>query len=302
MPLAEERIMQAIYEAAGGRNSSLQQPTRARLGHPVTGLVAVPIAEADYPGQVWLHGAGESSPLQDNSSDQRENAPAEVFTALLKKNTLPENLIKFGTWVRLISVGDILEVDDLDGVAAEEYLFGVPPTAPVVSRPENFDYGLLRPTDPPSMRVQISGATYNLGGTLYDVQTVISDDLTAYLSSLSAGQAVAVQVTLDPTISALIVTAGSAFTDERDRDTGQHNHAALFENYPDTVPFDEFNKGWVVLYQGMQTVQAQDIYARAELYSKDQSQALTMADIASRIVTSDGEVVVSDGDIVFTEP
>lgn len=264
----EKQIAQTIFVSGGGESSELRQPSRARLGHPVTGQIFIPLADADYAGQIWLHEIGEASPLQDNDSGQRENSPSAIFTALLKKNTIPENLIKFGTQVRLKVVDNILEVDDLDGITAEEYLVGTPQQT-VLTSLEQIDFALLRPTDPPSGRCIVSGGLYFLDGTAYLVPDLLTSDLiAAYASTPGAGQAVAVQVLLDPLTNTLSYTASSAFTDNRDAN-GISDHAALFGSYPATVSSTKLNIGWAKIYAGMLQVVTEDLLPGSEWISKN---------------------------------
>jgi hypothetical protein len=148
-----------------------------------------------------------------------------------------------------------------DGLAAAEYLFGLnnrPQTSIDISQ---FDFGLLRPTSPASWRVMVTAAMYNAAGQVRSVPTLQSDSLQSYLTGLLPGQALALQVLVDPVTPALELVASATFTDST-------LHDNVFSSYPVAVPADRYNAGWVKMYAGQGIVAQEDILPAPEVLSK----------------------------------
>lgn len=261
----ERQIAEETYHALGGSHSPIREPVRANLGNPLTGEIYVSAEEREYPGQVWLHEPGANFPLPDSADTDREDSPPALFTGLLKKETFQAGLVKYGRTVWVNTVNGVLTVLGGDGLYDESYLEGVPAQQRTAVERADFDWTLLRPTDPPSMQVTLSGGVVIIDGIPYNVTTQVSGDLTSYLSDVGPGEAKALMFTIDPTGPSIVIDAGSVFTDtSRDAGTGISDHSAVFANYPNSIPADESLWGWVKLYAGMTQIVSEDILPALE--------------------------------------
>jgi hypothetical protein len=164
---------QGLVMRAGDR---LRRERIMRLGDPETGEVFLPQGIANFPGEVWLHELGGSAPSPD-ADGALEDDPRAATTGLLKPNTIPRGQQIYGTAVLVKRKAGLLEVTDLAGVLATEYLYGLRERSQNSTDISEFDFGLLRPTAPPSMRVLVTGARYTIGNAVYDVGTLSSVDL-----------------------------------------------------------------------------------------------------------------------------
>lgn len=259
------------------------------LGNPLTGAVDIPITEAEMPGLVWVHArTGQNTAISGDYSapdDDKQTATR----ALLKPNTISDELKLYGTPVYVKQRGGLLEVTDLGGAAAVEYLFGVKARPQRSIDLSQFDYGLIRPTNPASPKLDISPFKPTLDSVAYDVPALQTSDLVAaYAGSLSTGQARAVMIELDPVAPAIYYTAGTAFTNT--------THKLAFSTYyPKTVTRGRFLLGWVKLYYEMVSISINDIYHAQEIYSKDKASPELVLNVA---VVAGGDVVTSGGQIV----
>lgn len=287
-----------VDQATALAGQHLRRWKRARLGHPVTGAVRIPRAEADYPGQVWLHESGTAYAQVDTGDSAREDDSISAFTGLLKPNTIPKSQIVFGLPVLIKEIGGIWEVADTDGLDAAQYLDGVPEMALRSVDISELDYGLLRPTNPTTMVVLVTEALYTIGGALYAPPTLQSPDLSSYTSGLTVGAARALQILIDPAAATLAVVASAPFPDNRDALTGISDHAALFAFYPKTTSSSLFNAGWVKVYANMRAIELADIWVRPELLAKSGG-----AGVIDLILTDeDGNVLVDDnGNVLYGE-
>lgn len=288
-----------VAQVQGIAGTHFKRPRRALLGNPITGEVKIPKADADYPGQVWLHEAATPYAQVDTDGTAREDDSVSIFTGFLKANTIPKSQLVLGLPVLIKPMGNIWEVVDQDGIAAAEYLDDSPDLAVRGIDISEIDYGLVRPTNPPSMRVLITEALYNPDGSVYYAGTKQSDNLTQYRSGLAAGKARAVQILLDPVTGALSYNASNPFTDNRDSETGLSDHRALFAFYPNTVPSALFNIGWVKVYYNMTAVQMTDILPGGEWFTKTGS-AGAIIDLI--LTDEDGNILVDDaGNVLYGE-
>lgn len=294
-------VRQAIFDSHGGQNSTLRQATRAQLGHPFmpTASIYVSADKREYVGQVWLHELSGDFPLPDTSDTDRSDSPPAVYTGYLAAENLLSGRRKFGTPVRIKWINGRYEVQGTDGPGGENYLDGSQEIATAAVQLAQFDYGLLQPTQPPSGYLQVSSAIYNVNGTLYKPVVLKTSDLIAtYDSGLVSGEAVAVQIKINPTTSTLTYTAGTAFTDTSyDSVTGISDHDAVFANYPNTIGLNESHIGWAKVRHGAQALYIEDLLAGPEFLSKGQASA---GDVIDTIVTSNGAVVVSNGSVVYS--
>lgn len=252
-----ERGQIAAY-VANVMGDSVRRPDHMVLGHPQTGEVWV--ATPEYAGQVWVHRAGEAYPTTETNLIRSDDQTG-VTTALLKPNTVDRRYVIFGTAVTCGMIDGFYTVIDLDGVAAAEYLWGLnnrPQSSVDISQ---FDYGLLRPTQPTSWRVMVTAARYNVGGAIYNVPTLQSGSLATYINNLQPGQARAIQVLIDPQTAALEVSVSDIFANST-------VHDSVFTNYPNVVSGERYNAGWVKVYAGQSSIVLDDLLPAPEILSK----------------------------------
>lgn len=256
-------VSRLFYEALGGPNSPLREMTQAQLGHPalISESIYVPDDLKEYDGQVWLHELSGDFPLPDSSDTERTDYPPAVFTGYLAPEKLLSGRRKYGTTVRIQWIHGRYEVQGVAGPAAEDYLRGAPELDWIVISRAQLSWGLLHPTDPPSAAVVLAGGAFRDGDTWYlDADYVTVDLIATYGSSLTPGQAVAVQIEQDVSDGSITYTAGSAFTDtSRDSETGAVDHSQVFANYPTGTSDTLRHYGWVKLYYQMQVITEQDI-------------------------------------------
>ncbi|MAS33541.1 MAG: hypothetical protein CL610_06015 [Anaerolineaceae bacterium] len=251
------------YESLGGRDSKLREPITAQLGHPgqpPPNNIYLPPDIRDYVGQVWLHDVVGDFSLPDTETSPRTDAPGGVFTGFLAAENLLSGRRKFGTRVLLLWVNGRWEVQGVAGPAGEVYLEGTAEIEQSGFRREQLDWGLLRPDEPLSGHVILSGGQFQRGATWYTLPVTKSIDLIAtYAGVLSAGQGRAIQLERDETDGSITYTAGSAFTDTSRDASGAVDHAAVFTNYPTGADDDLRHYGWVKLYYGITEITEQDI-------------------------------------------
>lgn len=237
---------------------SVRLPDHMVLGHPETGEVWV--ASPEHAGQVWVHRASEAYPTIETNPIRTDDQTG-VTTALLKPNTIDRRYVIFGTAVKCVMVDGFYTVIDLDGIAAAEYLFGLnnrPQSSVDISQ---LDYGLLRPTTPASWRVMVTAAKYTVGGAIYSVPTLQTDNLQAYINNLLPGQARAVQVLVDAQTPALEVVVSDVFANSTIHDN-------VFINYPNVVGSNRYSAGWVKVYAGQTAITLDDLLPAPEILSK----------------------------------
>lgn len=289
MPLLDkDRIIEVGLGVVGDR---LRRPRKARLGNPLSGEVIVSLEDADQPGMVYLHGV--SGAVGALSADPEEDDEDKQMTtqAVLPPGLLGDDYLVYGNYVEVVRREGRLRVVGGDPAAGNEYMHNVklPPQRSIVI--SQVDYGLLRPTTPPTLKILLSGARYILNGTVYDAPTRQSGSLASYRPA-TAGRAVGVKVEIDPVTATLYYTAGTEFD-------SSISHADAFSFYSQTVDDARFLCGWVKVANGQTSITIRDIYHGHELLNKDTG--LTMAEIAARILVDDttGDVLTADGEIVW---
>ena len=259
--LPEGAVSKLIFDSHGGVNSSIRESETMLLGNPLTGEIYVDRDTRDYAGQVYLHEVSGEFPLIDNADTQRDDAPPSTFLGFLPTGVIPAGRVIYNTEVevrrkrgRWQVVGVTMSGENY-GEGAQVYRHEV------VERPD-VNWGIIRPTDPPSDGIVLAGARYPLGSTWYDIQELKANGLIAtYGGSLTLGQGLSLQIERDPTDGSIIYTAGSAFTDtSRDAESGAVDHASVFANYPAGTDATLKHYGWVKLYYNQQVITDQDIY------------------------------------------
>lgn len=269
----------------------LREEISAYLGNPLTREVEIPLSQSDNAGMVYVHGISNRN-ITDYASGLDNEDKVSVGRAVLTPDKIPPGQLVYGTPVRLKKHGSVYEVVGLDGIIAAEYLFGFKDRVQRVVKLDQIDYGILRPTNPPSMRVILTGAIYQLENVAYPLGGMLTNDLT---SSVPGGDlAIAVKITLDPTTGVLTYTNSASFTNAL-------NHYDVIANYSKTVPSDEFLVGWIKLHGGMTRIDIEDILNAPEFLNKRSvdPEALKSSIIGS-IVVADSDVVVSNGEVVYT--
>jgi len=299
----ETMIAEMIFFAVGGESSEIQKPGPALLGHPTTREVMLAPGTSAVPSLVWLHHDGPSYPLPDDGASNREDIQSAPFTGLLKPNHKRMIPLVYDTPVLTRRVNGRLEVYDTNGVAAAQYFDGVDTETPLTPIGiAQFDYGLLKPTNPASGALLLSSvgdqAVYDINGMAYYPPDLYTADLiAAYGSGMVAGQAVAVQIIFDPVTETFTYNASAAFTDSGyDAVTGLRNHQATFANYPRTIPATEFNVGWAVVRHGVSALYQADLLPAPDLLSKGGG---SPGGILDTIVVADGDVVTAGGYVVY---
>lgn len=256
-------IRRLFFDALGGSNSPMRELTLAQLGHPaLTGeSIYVPDDIKEYDDQVWLHELSGDYPVPDSADTEREDFQPAVFTGYLAPEKLLSGRRKYGTSMRIKWVSGRYEVEGVAGPSGENYLRDTPEIDYIVIPRSQLDWGLLHPTDPPGSRVILGGGVFRDTSAWYTLPDLVSSDLlSAYLGSLAAGQALAVQIEVAVSTGSITYTAGSAFTDDsRDSETGAVDHASVFANYPSGTSSTLRQWGWVKIYYNMTAITEQDI-------------------------------------------
>lgn len=288
-------LSDAIAEAHG---DSIKAETLYDLGNPFTGKVQIELAQAEMPGLVWIHNhvttntvvSGQPELVTDDANIEDAQSPTR---ALLLGDKIPDDLLIYGVPVFVKEQAGVLTVTGLGGVMAAEYLYGLknhPQRSIDVSQ---FDYGLIKPTAPPSGKVLLSSFRPALDGFVYDVPTLVTIDLIDTYGAfvLPQGIAKAVKIEVDPATNILYYTVGSTFLDT--------THKLAFEGgyYPKTITAGHYLYGWVKLYGRMTVIGVNDLYPAQELFSKASISGFaalaTMVTCAGDVVTSNGQVVWS---------
>lgn len=280
-----QQIEQGDFESYGGRNSPLREEIIARLGNPQTGEILV---QGGYAGECYLHDETGDVSLTDSADTNRDDTQASFYTGFLSEDKFPAGWWQYNARVKIRWEDGRWVVKGIGGVAGREFLTGVPPQTRDATELAQIDYCLMRPTNPPSARVFLSGAyvPYSSEWRYLPHQVAATDLIATYASGLTPGQGRAVQIEVDPTDGSITYTAGSAFTDtSRDAQTGAVNHPAAFANYPRGTDPDVFHYGWVKLYYGMQVITEQDILPGAEWISKGGG-ASALNDLTDAVISS----------------
>lgn len=251
----------------GHLEDAIVRPVSARLGNPTLSAsqnrIDVPLSIVDTPGMVYIYGI--------------EGDPQSFSMALNSGiGQLQERDKIFGAFIRVRKEGRQWVLAGTDPRAQGEYMYGVDPRvqSPIVI--SQFDFGLLQPTAPASMKCIVSGGIYYINGIPYMVQAQETHDFTSDIPG-TGGQAKAVLVTLDPTTGALDYTVGSAFDMTL-------SHFSAFTLYPANPDDDDgvFTIGWVKLINGMTAITGSThVLPAQELLNK-------------KLITFEGGVVIND--------
>lgn len=165
---------------------------------------------------------------------------------------------------------------------------GVPlrPQAPISI--SQFDYGLMRPTAPPSMTVVVTSALRNLNGTAHLTGNLPTK---SFAGDVPVADAVAVMVELDPTDGSFTYTTSGSFG------TDLSLAAAFTAHLPASIGSSRFLCGYVKLYAGQETITREDILPAPEVISKTGSDPFAKAIYAPGL----GHLVTDVGELVITE-
>lgn len=149
-----------------------------------------------------------------------------------------------------------------------------------------FNYGLLRPSSPPSMSAVITGAIRNLNGEIYQTGNTPTKDFTP---DIPVADAVGVMIELDPTTGGLTYTLSTAFSPDLSLE-------AAFSFLPSSVSATRFLCGYVKLYAGQTTITQADTLPAQEIISKagggDPFAKAVYAPGLGHLVTDVGELVI----------
>ncbi len=253
-------IREFFYDALGGANSPMREPITMTLGDPTTGLVRVPESLRKYEGEVYIHDLVGDFSLPDDETTERDDFPAGRTTAFMPSGALPSGKRKYGTTVKVVWREGRYNVVS-ETVEGANYTKGVPENEHNPVTAKDIDYGLVRPTDPPSGRVVISGSIHPGTSEWEQLVIKITDDLIAtYAGALTLGQARGIKLETDPADNSITYTAGSAYSSSaRDAQTGAVDHSADFANYPRTLEDALKFHSWVRLYYQQTAIIGEDI-------------------------------------------
>lgn len=260
------------------------------LGNPFTGKVEIRLEDgAEMPGLVWVHNRTAQNLAISGDYQTGTDDKTTVTRALLKPNTISDDYKVYGTPVYVKEVNGVLEITDLGGMAAVEYLYGLKARPQRSIDVSQFDYGLLRPTSPPGAKIMSSPFRPTLDSVVYDIPALLSINLIeGYATGLSVGQARAIMIEVEPTAPEFKYTAGSIFTDT--------THVRAFPGfYPKNITRGRFLLGYVKLYFEIVSININDIYPAQEVYSKETIAGVAVLDT---IVTQFGEIVTAFGKVV----
>lgn len=285
MSMDYERFHDALVDSLG---DSIREGKSALLGHPLTGEVVVPLEKADHPGLFYIHGIGSTGAVPTNPETDGETS---WTSALLTPDKIPTGLLIYNAPVLVQRQDDNLwHITGLDGVKAAEFFFGLKDRPQRSIDISQIDYGLLRPTDPVSMKVIISRANYDFDDIIYLVSSLATIDFTDAVFLLNDGIAQAVRVDINPVTKSIVYTYGDHFADTL-------THEEAFDDfYPKEIDVGLFTSGWVRLFGSMTSIDIGDIFHGQELYTKNSG---SKSAILGAVVTAGGNVVVSDGEVVW---
>lgn len=223
--------------------NAVETPRVYRLGRKLPdGTPELPVE--GRPGWFWVRPQGE---------DSGEAIPAN--------NTgLVQEQIIYGAYVKCAPFGSELEIIR-EAPQNKDYAGSVPAPAQRAVRLDQFNYGLLVPSSPPSMRVSIYEARYVVGDTVYHVPNLLSKDFTADIPA-TANTAIGVLIELDATTRTLYYTNSSGTFG------AGASLLSVFNTLPTTLTDNRFLVGWVKLYQGMSAIARSEILPAQEILSK----------------------------------
>lgn len=268
-------------------------PTRWANGHKYwrDGELGV---DTDTAGMIWVHPIGK--PIDDNETGVDAGIPFLV----LNDGGIDDSQSAFGTPVKIKRRGGQKVIDGLAGDIGTEYYHNVKVRNQRSVDISQFDYGLIKPTSPPSEFLFWSGGVFVFDGVAY---TALSRKTSAIISPEPiANKAIYVLIEYNPVTDTLIYTRGSAFDFDSASMTPQHNQAIA--NKPNSIDATRFLIGWVRVYNGMTTILIGDILPRIEMLNKDTIPtvpSLTVTDGATSVIDAttinfnSGAVVTDNG-------
>lgn len=255
---------------------AIETPRVKALGHPLRKNTNNPVKailneDTDTPGMVWVHEIGEDA--------------ATSFAMVLNSGIgkLGDDELIYGTPVKILK-------DSIYGLAdyeAAEYLEGVSVRPQRSIKISQLDIGLLKPTNPPSMSVILSEATYVIGSAVHRV-----NDMSITFSSITPNvdEATPVMISIDPTTGIVTLTEGDTFVYLPDVRHPDHRDAFV-PFYSKVVPSGGHLCGWVRIYDGQEAIELFDIFAAQEILNKGSSGVPVIA-CGGQVRTSDGSLVV----------
>lgn len=272
--LSEDDIRDIVQSLRQTLGQAIEIPKVYRLGRLETdGTVTVQVENPEKRGMVWVRNLGQGA----------GDAIPAINTSLPTERLIPNSFVKCkpeGGYLTII--GESVENADYAG--------------DVVTRPQSwtslsqFDHGLLRPTDPPSMICLVTAAIRNLDGTLYYADTLPTKDFTA---DIPGSDAVGVLVEFDPVLETFTYTTSSSFGLDLDL-------VDAFDTYlTKTANDSRFVCGWVRLYQGQDTVRKSDILTGQEVLFKTTASGGTVD--FDGILTFEGIVMTHSGNVLEYE-
>lgn len=287
-------VDQIANQVARSFGDSIRGSMLAYLGDPISKLVEVPLDQADHAGTYYIHGISAENLAITGEESQTTDDKQFITTASMTPNKISPGLLLYGTPVYIKRSGSDWVIVDLAGVAASEYLYGVKERLQRSVDVSQIDYGLIRPSNPQSFRVIVSGARYYLNGIAYDVPTLTSSDFQSEVPG-SIGQAKACRLLLNPITEVLSYQWSSQFANNV-------QHSICFPNYPNTAETSLFSCGWVKVYNGMVSIGIDDIYAGQEYLNKQEQLPPEPSQLFPKILVIAGEVVTDDdGEVMWIE-
>lgn len=274
MTILENSDLDLIY--VGTRQTlgtAIQEPKLMRLGNPKLGN-QVRVKNAESGDYVWVRPVDETQ---------------EAIPALNLK--LPKEDLVYNAFVLVKPYGDKLEIDRR---APENRFFmgdvAVPPQTTIDT--SRVDFGLIRPTEPASMVIQVNPGVFYLEGTAYQIKNaILSSNFTATVSGITTDKAKAVRIDYDPINNEIVETIGvSEFNDSL-------THRDAFNSYyPRTsISSSKYALGWLRLYASMTSITRNDIFFKPEWFSKS-------TETRGEIITYDGEPISYNGYILRLDP
>lgn len=221
--------------------------------------------------------------------------------AFMQPSAIPEDKKVFGTPVRIKQDPITLdwEIVGADMRYAQYFFDGNTEEDFETYGYQNIRPGLLTQTTTPSMKVKVLAASYRENGEWHYVQTIVSKDFTLDLPSTN-GNALFVTVQLDVPNRALEYKYGAevpntvTFTQAYNLNISNSNDDYL--KHPDP---NRFLCGFVKLRFGMSEITRKThIYPLQDFLSKGGSDPSAL-DLA--VINNNGDVVTSDGGIVYVE-
>lgn len=241
-------------DAAKAVGHDLRETISARLGNPLTEEIEVAVGEggSDIPGMVWVFDVegGTGAPGQALNSGRGKLSRADLV---------------YGRYIRIRPRGNGQPhiVDGLDDERDARYTRDVELREQTFVQHGQIDIALLKPTEPPSLKVVFTGGLVWFNGLPYLLgqreTTSVSGDLPS-----TDGAAKIKLVQVDPLTNTLSYKVGSEFNDNL-------TNVLAFEDYfpaPDTgkmvVGYLRLTKGITELLQGLQIVAAQPLVALSQ--------------------------------------